>query len=172
MKLKKVITVLNEMQSNGVIGRYALGGAVGATFYLEPVRTLDIDVFITIHAEAGNLVGLESIYEYLRQRGYSTEGQYVVIERSLVQFLSAGPLEEEAVAQANEVDLEGELTFIFSAEHLVAIALKTDRPKDKVRILQFIEADVLNQKRLDDILRKHNLTEQWQDFQNRFLGGK
>jgi hypothetical protein len=33
------------MQSDGVIERYAIGGAVGATFYLEPIATLDVDIF-------------------------------------------------------------------------------------------------------------------------------
>jgi hypothetical protein len=49
MKLKRTLAVINEMQADGVIGRYALGGAVGATFYLEPVRTVDVDVFVAIH---------------------------------------------------------------------------------------------------------------------------
>ena len=30
------------MQADGVIGKYAIGGAVGATFYLEPAATLDL----------------------------------------------------------------------------------------------------------------------------------
>ena len=30
------------MQADGVIERYAIGGAVGATFYLQPVATLDL----------------------------------------------------------------------------------------------------------------------------------
>jgi hypothetical protein len=44
LKIKRVFTVIREMQNAGVIERYAIGGAVGATFYLEPVRTLDVDV--------------------------------------------------------------------------------------------------------------------------------
>lgn len=31
------LEVINRMQADGIIGRYAIGGAVGATFYLEPV---------------------------------------------------------------------------------------------------------------------------------------
>ena len=37
MVIKEVITTINQMQADGVIDRYAIGGAVGATFYLEPV---------------------------------------------------------------------------------------------------------------------------------------
>jgi hypothetical protein len=33
------------MQADGVIERYAIGRAAGATFYLEPIATLDVDTF-------------------------------------------------------------------------------------------------------------------------------
>jgi len=41
--IKEVIKTINRMKADGVIERYAIGGAVGATFYLEPVATLDVD---------------------------------------------------------------------------------------------------------------------------------
>jgi len=41
--IKEVIETINRMKADGVIERYAIGGAVGATFYLEPVATLDVD---------------------------------------------------------------------------------------------------------------------------------
>ena len=43
MDIKAVITTINQMQADGVVERYAVGGAVGATFYLEPVATLDVE---------------------------------------------------------------------------------------------------------------------------------
>ena len=45
MKLQEVFAAINQMKSDGVIDRYAVGGAVAATFYLEPVSTLDVDIF-------------------------------------------------------------------------------------------------------------------------------
>ncbi len=39
MQIQEVITTINQMQTDGIIQRYAIGGAVGATFYLEPVAT-------------------------------------------------------------------------------------------------------------------------------------
>lgn len=45
MNIREVITTINQMQADGVIERYAIGGAVGATFYLEPIATLDVDIF-------------------------------------------------------------------------------------------------------------------------------
>jgi len=45
--MKATLEVINRMRTDGVIGKYAIGGAVGATFYLEPSATLDIDVFVS-----------------------------------------------------------------------------------------------------------------------------
>ncbi len=42
MKIQDVLAAINRMQAEGVMERYAIGGAVGATFYLEPVDTLDV----------------------------------------------------------------------------------------------------------------------------------
>ena len=44
--MKAMLAVINRMQADGFIGKYAIRGAVGATFYLEPSATLDIDLFV------------------------------------------------------------------------------------------------------------------------------
>ena len=38
--MKATLETINRMQAEGVIGNYAIGGAVGATFYLEPSATV------------------------------------------------------------------------------------------------------------------------------------
>jgi hypothetical protein len=40
--VKETLEAINQMQADGVIGHYAIGGAVGATFYLEPAATYDV----------------------------------------------------------------------------------------------------------------------------------
>ncbi len=52
-------------------------------------------------------------------------------------------------------------TRVMAAEHLVAIALRTGRAKDKIQIQQFIESGVLDAARLQDILTQHSLLEKW-----------
>ena len=37
--MKEALKVLTELVAEGVIENYAIGGAMGATFYLEPVVT-------------------------------------------------------------------------------------------------------------------------------------
>ena len=42
--MEATLRVLNELERNGVISRYAIGGAVGAIFYTEPFLTYDLDI--------------------------------------------------------------------------------------------------------------------------------
>jgi hypothetical protein len=171
MKISEVIVTINQMQTDGVIGTYAIGGAVGATFYLEPVATLDVDIFVALHAEAGSrIVSPKPIFDYLTTRGCQMEGEYVVIAGWPVQFLPpTGALVEEALSEAVTMDVEGTSTRVFTAEHLAAIALQTGRAKDKARLLQFVEAGVLDAKRFQAILTRHQLLDRWQQYERQYL---
>lgn len=88
MKIQEVIKAVHQMQTDGVIERYAIGGAVGATFYLEPVATLDVDIFVAFKDEPGRLViSPQPIFDYLKARGATVAGEYLVIAGWPVQFL-------------------------------------------------------------------------------------
>ena len=171
MKIQEVIRTINQMQSDGVIERYAIGGAVGATFYLEPVTTLDVDIFVSFEPEPGQLlISPRRIFAYLTERGFTLEGEYIVIGGWPVQFLPpTGPLVEEALAEAITRDVEGIDARVFTAEHLAAIALQTGRAKDKARLLQFIEEGALVASRFEEVITRHELVERWQQFQRQFL---
>jgi hypothetical protein len=169
--IKQTITAINQMLADGVIEHYAIGGAVGATFYLEPVATLDVDVFITFHSEAGkSIVSPQPIFDHLKARGGKMEGEYIVIAGWPVQFLPPpSPLVEEALAQAVEKTVGGTPARVFTAEHLAAIALETGRSKDKARLLQFIEAGALDAAKFQAILSRHGLLDAWKRFETQFL---
>ena len=172
MRLREVIEVLNQMRSDGVIDRYAIGGAVAATFYLEPVATLDVDVFIELHAQADSLiVDLSSIYEYLESEGGVKEREYIVFADTPIQFLmpEADSLTNEALTEAVEKDVDGITVRVFTAEHVAAIALETGRSKDKARLAQFIEENALDLQRFHRILARHALVGRWQQFERQFL---
>jgi hypothetical protein len=171
MDIKEVITAINQMQADGVIERYAIGGAVGATFYLEPVATLDLDIFVAFRPDPGSmLVSPRRIFEHLKARGGIMEGEYIVVAGWPVQFLPAGnPLLAEALREAVESDVAGTRARVFTAEHLAAIALQTGRAKDKARLLQFIEAGALDAGRFQDVLSRHGLVDNWRKFKRQFL---
>lgn len=170
LSIHRVIETLNEMEAEGIVEHYAIGGAVGATFYLEPVATLDVDVFVAFGASSGALVTLEPIYDYLRAQGALVEGEYIHVAGWPVQFLPpTGPLVEEALHDAIAVEVEGTAARVFTAEHLAAIALQTGRAKDKARLLHFVESGVLETERFQTIVNRHRLDEAWQRFAGQFL---
>ena len=39
--MEKTLQVLNELERDGYVGRYAIGGAMAATFYAEPIVTFE-----------------------------------------------------------------------------------------------------------------------------------
>ena len=159
------------MQADGIIERYAIGGAVGATFYLEPIATLDVDVFVAFQAEAGSLIASpRPIFDYLQAHGCELDGEYIIVSGWPVQFLPSGtPLLEEALAEAAVKDVAGVPARVFTAEHLAAMALQTGRAKDKARLLQFIETGVLDRARFQVIVSRHGLEPAWQRFEKQFL---
>jgi len=51
--MEKVIEVLNRMQADGVIERFAIGGGIATIYYLEPYQTDDVDVFVFAGSSRG-----------------------------------------------------------------------------------------------------------------------
>ncbi|MCF7707723.1 MAG: hypothetical protein K9N52_02340 [Verrucomicrobia bacterium] len=169
--MKETLTIIDQMKRDGVIKGYAIGGAVGATFYVEPMATLDVDVFVLFRQSPDEtLISLAPIYTYCMKKGFEARGEYVLIGGWPVQFLPpSNALIDEAIAEAVETDVEGATTRIMSAEHLAAIALQLGRAKDHARILQFLEAGCLDDSQFQDILTRHGLSNTWKRFSRRFL---
>jgi hypothetical protein len=162
--MKKALQALNGLERDGVIGRHAIGGAMGATFYVEPFTTFDLDVFVVL-PETSGLVTLTPLYRELAKRGYPAREECVMVEGIPVQFLPAGtPLLDEALAQAREVPYEDMATRVFGPEHLVAVAVQAGRAKDRQRVQMFLDAGVLDRKRLDEILSRHGLMERFSQW--------
>lgn len=167
--MKETLSEINALSAAGIIGQSAIGGAMGATFYLEPISTYDLDIFVLFESPP-LILTLTPIYDFLRARGHEAEGDAIHICGWPVQFLPAeSPLLREAVEQAVTVDFEGVPTRVMTAEHLTAIALQTGRGKDFSRILAFIESGRLSSEKLTTLLHKHGLTAAWATFETKYL---
>jgi hypothetical protein len=169
--MEETLKVINQMTADGVIQKYAVGGAMAVLFYLEPDTTFDLDVFyiLNLGAESGlDLLG--PIYDYLRKKGFSPDKETIDIAGLPVQFLPVfNPLNEEGVGKCNTI-LYGETPAnVMTPEHLVAIMLQTGRAKDYARIIRFLEAGILETEKLSDIFSRHGLTKNWEDFTRRFV---
>lgn len=170
MNISAVFRVLEDLVAEGVLESYALGGAVAATYFLEPISTQDVDVFVRLPAEPGrSLLDPSPIFAFLARRGHGMEGEYVIIEGWPVQFLAPpGTLGEEALERAESVDADGDPVRILRAEHLAAIALSTGRAKDKARLLMFLESPDFDRPEFAAIVQRHGLGEAWARFMQEF----
>lgn len=163
--MKRTLEVLNELERDRVFARYAIGGAMAATFYVEPLLTFDLDVFILLQPSETGLISLTPIYDALRRRGYRERDECVMIDGVPVQFLPAyNALVEEALAEAMPVDYEGTSTRVVRAEHLVAISLQTGRDKDRERVRILRTQGKLDEAYLTDLLRRHGLAAKWKQW--------
>jgi hypothetical protein len=157
--MREVPKAFNRLVEDRVVRAYAIGGAIGAAFHIRPTGTEDIDVFVVVPQTAG-LVSLSNIYRALEKQGGEPRGAYVQMGEWPVQILTdADPLTREAIERAIDVTYEGVPTRVFTAEHLVAIALQTGRPKDLARVSMFFEQQAVDRRSLDDILKRHNLSQ-------------
>ena len=171
--LIEALREIAQLGAAGVIDRYAIGGAVGATRYAEAAATEDVDVFVTFAVgDRSRLDPLGAIYDFLRKRGATVDGAHVRLGGWPVQFLPAeGALLEEAIAEAQDVDVSGVRTRFFTAEHLAAIALGLGRAKDKLRVVMLLESPSFDKRRFMEILQRHDLSAKWQDFSRTTQGG-
>ncbi|HEY3915862.1 MAG TPA: hypothetical protein VGN61_15345 [Verrucomicrobiae bacterium] len=109
--------------------------------------------------------------DYLGCRGYKTEHEHIMVEGWQVQFLPADDaLYAEALSEAVGVLFDGTKTWVMRAEHLMAIALKTGRGKDFIRINQFLSSGEYDRDRLNQILARHGLLKKFEEFKGKYTG--
>ena len=174
MGMIETIKVINKMEADGVIGRYAIGGAFAASYYVEPTLTEDLDILLSFEVGASQkksgLVTLQPIFSYLKEKGYADFRKGgIVIEGWPVEFIPvADDLDTEALAGAKDVDIDASAgivrTRVLTPEHIVAICVRVGRAKDFIRITQFLEGNLLDMPLLCTILDRHELTQSWQSF--------
>lgn len=154
--MKATLAVLNDLEAHGIFRRYAIGGAMGAMFYVEPVATYDLDVFVVLPVSRAGLL-TPPIYDALRRRGHEPKDEHVIIEGIPVQFLPAyNPLLEEALEYACTVQVEEVSTRILRIEHLICVSVETGRVKDRERVQLLMEEGHPNI--LAEICTRHHLT--------------
>lgn len=165
MNLRTVIKAFDQLKSEGLITDFAIGGAMAAVFYTEPFLTYDVDVFIILPSPPSLLLDLSPVYKRLREIGHMPAGEYVQVGDTPVQILvPAGDLEAEALRDALVQSYDRLPVKVFRLEHLLAIYLKVNRPKDRLKCQLFLDSGVLDTRRIEGIITRHGLQEQWKNL--------
>jgi hypothetical protein len=165
--MQAVCDVLEQLLSEGVLSRYAIGGATAAGFHGEPLATRDIDVFVFLDPKPGALlVTLDPVFQRLGELGFREfEEEGLLVHGFPVQFLAASPgLETEAVEQAAHLQWDHHHLRVMLPEHLAAIALTVGRPKDRARLVYLVSLPSFDRETFLAILKRHGLEERWQSW--------
>jgi hypothetical protein len=172
--MKETFEVIEQMKRDGIIDEYAVAGAVGAIFYVEPFHTEDVDVLVNFHGSSSLLVSLEPIFSYLRAKGFEVvTGEGIEIASWPVQFLPASDsLTKEALAEAQYLTYDETLKVrVVRPEYLAAEATKLGRPKDIHRVATLLEFSDFDQALFRGIIEEHGLAERWKRVQNALRNG-
>ena len=165
--LEKTLKVIEKITRQGIIKAYAIGGGIAATYYIEPMLTYDLDIFF-IPAKEG-LDVLAPIYDYAKERGFSTQAESILIEGFPVQFIPAyNDLVREAVENAAILKYRDVEAKVVTAEYLAAIALQTGRGKDRERVIRLLDEAVIDRTVLGRILESFGLADKFKKFESQF----
>lgn len=159
------------MRGEGVIGKYAIGGAFAATLLDEPIATADVDIFFLFErAGEGLVLDMSHIYEFARRRGFKADHEFIVIHGWLVQFVESGadPLWRDAVSAPQIVEVGTVEVPVIKPEFLVAMWLSAGRPKDYEKIARFIESGLVNEKDFF-IVDDYGMKVEWERVRHRFF---
>jgi hypothetical protein len=158
--MEEALRALNRLVADGVIGGYAIGGAVGASFYIEAPQTEDVDAFVFLPEPTSGLVLVTPIFEALSKQGGVIDHEYVRFGSWPLQILTdATPLLSEAIRRAAEVSFYEVPTRVFRPEHLCAVALQTGRKKDYLRVSLFLEQGAVDVAALNGLVERYGLTD-------------
>ncbi|MBE0433871.1 hypothetical protein IBX73_10465 [candidate division WOR-3 bacterium] len=160
--MKETLKVINKLRKQGVITDYAIGGGIAAIYYIEPILTYDLDVFVILPGvRESKVIDMAPLYERLQKNGYSWQKEHLMIEGVPAQFIPADELETEAIQNAIDIDYEGVKTRVFSVEYLIAILTRAGRPKDIEKVKRLLEQASVNKRKLRSILAQYGLLDSY-----------
>jgi hypothetical protein len=141
---------LNQLKKNRIIRDYAIGGAHAVAYYLEPLVTYDLDVFVLLETEHD----FYTLRNYLKRSGFKTRGTHTIINDIPVHFLpgTLHPFINEAVKIAKKIRVKTISTKVLTVEYLILSLLMAFRLKDKMAILELM--DLADMKKLKSLISR------------------
>jgi predicted nucleotidyltransferase len=138
-ELSEALEALNELKKKEIIQDYAIGGGYAIIYHNIPYSSYDLDIFAIIVSE-DDLRILQPIYKYFQDRGREIRKEHIIIGDMPIQILpNISPLHNNAVEEADEVEINGIPTKIISIEHSIVLSLVAYRSKDRWRIKKLLE---------------------------------
>jgi hypothetical protein len=102
------------------------------------------------------------IYDWFKRRGARWEDEHLVVGGWPLHLLpSTGPLVDDALASPVRIEVDGQSLNVLSFEHVAAIALETNRPKDRLRVQMMWSHPEFDRVRFLALVERFGLSERW-----------
>ncbi len=166
--IESALRLANGAVEKGLIGGYAVAGAFAFVYYGEPFETKDLDLMMKLSLTQGGLVDVAPVFRHFVDGGAVAEGQFLRLSRILVDIVpAADALDDEALREAVDARVGRQTARILTAEHAVAIAVRTGRPRDHMKIARLLASapEAVDQRKLESVLERHHLLEAWRRLQ-------
>lgn len=158
----KIKDILDDLQDNGIVADWIIGGGTAVMFYSEVIPTIDVDVFARYSAPS-ILAPLQDVYAYLTGKYDATAvGGMLRIGGLYLQFLpadSGNPVDAAAVRHPHIV--KGGLR-LFELEYLICSMLHVGARKYLPRLALIKTENRYDGKKLAGLLRQFGLELAWQ----------
>jgi hypothetical protein len=159
--LAPALTIINQLESEGIIEKPTIGGSIAVMYYATPMLTDDLDVFCYLPGQSF-IVSVAPVLDRLKELGYETTTFGAKIEGIEVQFLGPGSgVVTEALEHAASTIIEGVQFHVFEYEYALAVKADAGRSKDWLHISVALEATEPDKKKLYAILSKYDLLVKW-----------
>jgi hypothetical protein len=156
--MRDVFEVLNELKRDGVVEDYAVGGGMAFVFYVETIRTYDIDVFVFLPPQDGPIIQMTPLYADLKRRGFEPHREHVMIHGVPVQFLpSYNELVDDAIKTSQPIEYEGVEVRVVRPEHLIALALQTGGEIRRERVNLLTTATDVDEEVVRELLKRYEI---------------
>ena len=166
--VEQALRLANEANAKGLMGTYAIGGAFAFIYHGEPFETKDLDLLVSLATTPSGLIDLGPIWQHFVAGGAVAEGQFLRLSRLLVDFVPlSDALDAEALDNAAEIRVGEQATRVLTAEYAVAIAIRTARPQDRMKIARLLTSapNAVDQTRLERTLERHGLLGKWREME-------
>jgi hypothetical protein len=162
----EIIKLFNLAVREGVFSRYALAGGLAVEYYGAPINTVDADFLVIFPETPGGRLDASSYFAFFQRQGATVSGEHLIFHGLKFQLIPAnGPLDSEALQQADSVSEKGVPFLVVSLEHLIATKLRAGRYKDKLHLNHLLDSGAApDTGRLSAILQRHQLHSAWAQF--------
>jgi len=148
MDIVTITKILNDLKKRKKLKDYAIFGAVGASFYMEPTYTKDIDIIVLADTDQDYVLVWRELSKYatkIKDFGF-------IIADTEIQILptSISPLLKSALRNAKTIRIGRVTGKVVDREHLILLAMIANRQKDRFRAAILLEQ--ANTNRLNTLL--------------------